>query len=596
MYWKAHGSSSRRRSRADNMAVYEDAIRKLYSANLHQRVKMGLRNIEKILLAWDSPFVLDGSENRGKKVVKVHVAGTNGKGSVCWKVAKALESSGYKTGLFVSPHISCFRERVQVNGAYITQRETVELLDELFELTRKENIPGTFFEMTTALALKHFENAGCDAVVLETGLGGRLDSTNIVQPDVCAITSIGLDHVKILGDTIEEIAREKGGIIKPKTPVVVGPQCPHDVFDEIAEERDASIFKVQGLSGLDFCKENEMVARKVFDVLVDEGHIANNNFLDSADYAKAMESLPPCRFAPIGGDPPTALLDVAHNPAAIKVLFERLESMENGGSPLVVVGFSADKDISTCCDEILRKIPLDRIFVVSAKHPRAMAGADLFSHFVEAYNRLPKDRIDPSELEAFVLRYSLAAGDSNPSSFSVSSGIQQAMADRERCEEEDVIVFCGSAYGMNEAMKQFGVPLPDEDSESVQEAWENRKVGMTGEDEERAKQVVGKRSKFKAVMEKYGWLALGLHSTVYAMSLAGFFCGIEMFGLDASTYMESYGVLKNLPPEAGTLAIAWAMNSAITGVPRTALTVVATPVVAQMYPSLTQKNDGGREI
>ena len=119
---------------------------------------------------------------------------------------------------------------------------------------------------------------------------------------------------------------------------------------------------------------------------------------------------------------------------------------------------------------------------------------------------------------------------------------------------------------------------------------------MTGEDEERAKQVVGKRSKFKAVMEKYGWLALGVHSTVYAMSLAGFFCGIEMFGLDASTYMESYGVLKNLPPEAGTLAIAWAMNSAITGVPRTALTVVATPVVAQMYPSLTQKNDGGREI
>ena len=145
------------------MLKYETTIRKLYSANLMQRVKMGLDNISKLLVALESPYIDDGSSSSSSKAntkqvpVIIHVAGTNGKGSVCWKIAQALKDNGLKTGLFVSPHVNCFRERVQVNGKYITQTETVEILNDIFDICNQQKIPSTFFEMTTALAFKHFE-------------------------------------------------------------------------------------------------------------------------------------------------------------------------------------------------------------------------------------------------------------------------------------------------------------------------------------------------------------------------------------------------------------------------------------------------------
>ena len=175
---------------------------------------MGLQNIERLHDALGRP--LDAVPT------VVHVAGTNGKGSVCIKVARALEATGLRTGLFVSPHISCFRERMQVNRLPISEAEVEKLVPLIFDCANAKDIPATFFEMTTALAFLHFQQAGAHAAVLETGLGGRLDSTNICKPAVSVITSISLDHTKILGEKGRTLL-EKAGIMKPGVPVVIGP-------------------------------------------------------------------------------------------------------------------------------------------------------------------------------------------------------------------------------------------------------------------------------------------------------------------------------------------------------------------------------------
>lgn len=162
----------------------------------------------------------------------IHVAGTNGKGSVCWKIAKVLEKHKYKVGLFVSPHIHTFHERIQINGQYITDAQMDTLLPGLYQ--RAKNVPVTFFELTTLLALDHFEKEKVDVVVLETGLGGRLDATNIVSnPLLCIITSIGLDHTHILGNSISKIATEKAGIFKPNAHVLVGQNTPAALLHKV---------------------------------------------------------------------------------------------------------------------------------------------------------------------------------------------------------------------------------------------------------------------------------------------------------------------------------------------------------------------------
>jgi len=147
-----------------------------------------------------------------ENLIIIHVAGTNGKGSVSLKIAKTLELAGYKTGLFVSPHISSFRERMQVNSVPISEQEVEQFMPDIFSLCERNNIPATFFEVTTGLAFAYFGAHNVEAVVLETGLGGRLDATNVIKhPSLSIITSIGLEHTNILGDTVELIAKEKAG-------------------------------------------------------------------------------------------------------------------------------------------------------------------------------------------------------------------------------------------------------------------------------------------------------------------------------------------------------------------------------------------------
>ena len=158
-------------------------------------------------------------DNPHEKFLTIHVAGTNGKGSTCAYIERILRSSGYKVGIYTSPHLFNFNERIRVGGLPIADEAIVSFLDNAFEEIDK--IGSTFFEVTTVMAFDYFKQKKVDIAIIETGLGGRLDATNVISPVISVITSISIDHAEILGDSIEQIALEKAGIIKDKTPVFV---------------------------------------------------------------------------------------------------------------------------------------------------------------------------------------------------------------------------------------------------------------------------------------------------------------------------------------------------------------------------------------
>ena len=298
------------------LSRYESAVRKLYQVNMWSPVKLGLENSETLHRLVGSPM---------KRIPVVHIAGTNGKGSVAWKVSRALREAGYRDALFVSPHVASFRERIQVNGELISEDAVASALPWLFDLCEKHEVPATFFELATALAFHHFSEASADVVVLETGLGGRLDSTNVVpSPLLSVITSIGLDHTRILGDTVEEIALEKAGIMKPGRPVLVGDGVPHAVLRGAAAATGSPYHTVAGVlaSGggssssssslktppdapssapavvADFDAENTRIARAALTLLAesDAGQGRFSGLLDASGVERGLASRPPCRF------------------------------------------------------------------------------------------------------------------------------------------------------------------------------------------------------------------------------------------------------------------------------------------------------------
>ncbi|MCK4561321.1 MAG: bifunctional folylpolyglutamate synthase/dihydrofolate synthase, partial [Flavobacteriaceae bacterium] len=179
----------------------------------------------------------------------IHVAGTNGKGSTSHMIASVLQEAGYKVGLYTSPHLKDFRERIRINGEPISKQVVIDFVKQNKSFLEQQEL--SFFEMTVGLAFDEFANQKVDIAVIEVGLGGRLDSTNIINPLVSVITNIGLDHTQFLGETLQEIAFEKAGIIKPNTPVVIGERQDEIVlvFQEIANKNKASIFFAEELIG-----------------------------------------------------------------------------------------------------------------------------------------------------------------------------------------------------------------------------------------------------------------------------------------------------------------------------------------------------------
>jgi len=217
---------------------YSEAIQFLYGLQLFG-ANFGLENTRRFA-------ALAGDQQ--EKLRFIHVAGTNGKGSTCAMLESIYRAAGLRVGLFTSPHLVSFRERIQVNRQLIPENELIRLVEEIQPLLKEfstDNHP-TMFEVVTVLALNFFSEQNCDLVIWETGLGGRLDATNIVTPLASVITNIGLDHQQWLGDTLEKIAAEKAGIIKPGVPAITAVENPEAlaVIEKVAKEKNAPMTKL----------------------------------------------------------------------------------------------------------------------------------------------------------------------------------------------------------------------------------------------------------------------------------------------------------------------------------------------------------------
>lgn len=352
-------------------------------------LKMDLSNTIALCDALDRPQ---------QKFKTIHIAGTNGKGSVSHLMASILQEAGYKTGLYTSPHLKDFRERIRIDGEMIPKETVVQFTENIAPLINK--IEPSFFEVTVAMAFDHFAKEGVEIAVIETGLGGRLDSTNIIQPIISIITNIGMDHVQLLGNTLELIAAEKAGIIKEKTPVVIGQTLPETaaVFKQKAREMNARIefadllwdtnansslvgtisvelnsktgkgFRLYNadLSG-SYQSENIRTVITAVDLMTEAGHTIDAlSIINGIASAKKNTGLLG-RWETIRVNP-YLILDVAHNTEGMRQVIKQIN--ESGVEELyIILGMSQDKDI-TGVIEMLPKHA--RYAFTRADIPRAM--------------------------------------------------------------------------------------------------------------------------------------------------------------------------------------------------------------------------------
>ncbi|MEZ4922002.1 MAG: folylpolyglutamate synthase/dihydrofolate synthase family protein [Crocinitomicaceae bacterium] len=309
-----------------------------YQAQGTAAYKPGLDNITALL---------EGIGNPHQKLKTIHIAGTNGKGSVAHMLSAIYLANDYSVGTFTSPHISDFRERIKLNGEFIDAKFVMDFVNRYKELI--DEIGATFFEINTAIAFLAFAEAGVDIAVIETGLGGRLDSTNVLQPEISIITSIGIDHAEFLGESLVEIAREKGGIIKENVPVVIGADQ-KEVIEElslIAINKHASIhYPEREIYDLDLLG---MYQQRNAEIAVCAAKTLKPKFpLDDAKIAYGLSHVVQLtklqgRFQLIQKEP-LVILDAAHNPSGVKGLIEEVNELDYDQLHMVY-GSASDKDL-----------------------------------------------------------------------------------------------------------------------------------------------------------------------------------------------------------------------------------------------------------
>jgi dihydrofolate synthase/folylpolyglutamate synthase len=339
---------------------YEEAVAWLYASQLHG-IKLGLENIQRLVTAL-------GVRVGGPAAPKfLHVAGTNGKGSVCAMLDACCRAGGWRSGLFISPHLVTFRERIQLNGEMISEADVAAGLTEIRALTEGWDHAATFFEIATALALTWFQRQGAEVVALETGLGGRLDATNVVTPAVCVLTPIGLDHMQWLGETLAAIAAEKAGIIKPDVPAVSAPQVEEvrDVFERVAAERGAPLHYVT--APLENHPINLTGSHQPWNaaLAVQALSLAGLHLPDKAITQGLSQLSWPGRFQQIR---PRFILDGAHNPSAAQRLAATWREVHGEKRATLILGILRDKDVRGICEALL---PIaGRILTVPVANPR----------------------------------------------------------------------------------------------------------------------------------------------------------------------------------------------------------------------------------
>ncbi len=324
---------------------YHECLERLYAMQ-RQATPRGLDTMQAMLKLLDNPQ---------KNYKTVHVAGTNGKGSCVHKIAAGLQHDGYKVGMFTSPHIASFCERIVVNSEMILEESVLFWMKKLFTLAALHGLTLTFFEYATLLGFCYFSEQKVDYAVIETGLGGRLDATNTIEPVCSIITTVSLDHTEILGSSETEIAFEKAGILKPGVPCVIGPQAKLEVIIARAKTLCCPVIQVPA-AGSDYEVENRAIANLAMQQLQ----------LSDGSIAEGLEAKAPCRFQKVMyKNSCEVILDVAHNPAGIRKLFDKIPE-----PVCVVAGFSADKDVGECL-EILKKRS-ENLFFVRGQNPKAV--------------------------------------------------------------------------------------------------------------------------------------------------------------------------------------------------------------------------------
>ena len=336
------------------MKTYEEVIDFLfqqfpsYQQKGGSAYKIGLDNIRSIC------NIIGNPEN---KIKTIHVAGTNGKGTVSNYLTNIYQQNGYKVGSFTSPHLIDFRERITINGEWIPKQYIVDFYD-AYKNTFSQLAP-SFFEWSTALAFDYFWNENTDINIIETGLGGRLDSTNIIQPLLSIITTIGLDHKEFLGDDIKNIAHEKAGIIKEKTPVLLGPDIKETlpVFEIISKEKEAPLHQtkpsiIQQSALPRYLLHNWKTACEASSIL-------------SKEFPVRIEDDPKKYFTIKGRwqvvqDEPKMVLDVGHNEQGVRALLNQL-NYESYNQLYIILGFSAEKEM----EKILPLFPKEATYYIT---------------------------------------------------------------------------------------------------------------------------------------------------------------------------------------------------------------------------------------
>ena len=342
--------------------------------------------------------------NPQRNFFTIHVAGTNGKGSVAHILASVLQQAGYRTGLFTSPHLKDFRERIRVDGEMIPKQKVVNFVNKHHD--KMVELELSFFEMTTVMAFDYFDQSDVEVAVIETGLGGRLDATNIIVPLVSVVTNIGLEHTDLLGDTLPKIAREKAGIIKKSVPVVLGEANPvyNQVFEEVAvqnksqviyaeqefdctrhefdgerqhfsleRKRDSYTYEVE----LDMAGEYELQNLRTAAVVADYLHeqtpltISRRAFVEGLRDAAARTSLKG-RWQKLA-EKPLTICDTGHNAHGLKLVAEQLTELKYT-KLYCVMGFVKDKDLA----HILPLLPKDAHYIFTqAEGERALKAEEL---------------------------------------------------------------------------------------------------------------------------------------------------------------------------------------------------------------------------
>lgn len=427
---------------------YSQAIKYLYNLKIFG-MSLGLERIEYLLKTLGSP-------HQGMRII--HVAGTNGKGSVAAMLTSILKAAGYKAGLFTSPHLIDFEERIVVNQKKIPRDRLSALVDRIKPIAEEMADDNTFehptfFEIATAMALRHFYEEGVDFTVLEVGLGGRLDATNVVTPEVSVITTIALDHTHVLGTTLEEVAREKAGIIKPGVPVVTGIEDEEllEMIKNICQEKKSIPYSTKEI--LSYIKTKANLESQTFDIiglgrgyedltinLLGEHQIANACIAalvvdvmrkkgiavsDTALKKGFKDAKWPARFELVQREP-AILLDCAHNPAGMRTLKRTLEDNFGKQRLTLVLGIMRDKDIPGMVREIAPMA--HKIIITKPKFERAA---------------------EPSVIEAEVRKYT--------DNIVVINSVSEALAHAQRnATKYDVICVCGSIFNVGEAREILG--------------------------------------------------------------------------------------------------------------------------------------------